>query len=163
VRIADFTQSVSLDDLQQLSLRTRDRLNSGLLSLDWQYLAPEAYEKNWTPKSYVFSFALILYEVLVGKSGISRESTSLRLMKDIVFNRFRPTIPNFILRNVRQLIIDCWAQNPDERPSFDSILDRLQQMNFEIAPKVNSLRVREFVNAILSHECSMGTETKMTP
>jgi hypothetical protein len=43
---------------------------------DWYawYAAPKAHDNVYTSKSDVFSFALILYEILMNKSGFSRMS-----------------------------------------------------------------------------------------
>jgi serine/threonine protein kinase len=130
---------------------------------DWcaWYAAPEAHDNIYTLKSDVFSFALILYEILVNKSGFSKNLTGYNVMKTIVRDKNRSEIPNFVLLDMRRLIVDCWAEDPNERPSFASILDRLKQMKFKIAPNVNSLRVQAFVNEIEHYETLLGTKVEV--
>jgi hypothetical protein len=72
-------------------------------------------------------------------------------MKKVFIGKMRPNIPNFVLPDVRRLIADGWAEDPDARPSFASILDRLKHMKFKIA-MVNSSRVEAFVNEIEDYE-----------
>jgi hypothetical protein len=48
----------------------------------------------------------------------------------------------------RALIADCWAQDPDDRPTFEEIVDRLAEMEFRVAAKVKSAKVAEFVTWI---------------
>jgi hypothetical protein len=81
-------------------------------------------------------------------------------MKEVVIDKMRPEIPDFVLPNARQLIIDCWADNPDDRLSFASVLDRLKHMKFKIAPEVHSSRVQAFVSEIEHYETSLGTEVE---
>jgi serine/threonine protein kinase len=153
VHVGDFSHAVSLDELQQPP-------SSGKLNA-W-YAAPEAHGNVYTSKSDVFSFALILYEILAKKSGFSKDLTAPQVMKKVVIDKMRPEIPDFVLPNVRRLIIDCWADDPDDRPSFASILDRLKQMKFKIAPKVDSSRVQKFVSEIEHYETLLGTEVEAT-
>jgi hypothetical protein len=103
-----------------------------------------------------------LYEILAKKSGFSNDLTALQVMKKVVVDQMRPEIPDFVLPNVRRIIIDCWADDPDDRPSFASILDTLKQMKFKIAPKVDSSRVEMFVSEIEQCETLLGTEVEAT-
>jgi serine/threonine protein kinase len=151
VHVGDFSHAVSLDELQQPPSEESGKSNFSY-SLTACYAAPEAHHNVYTSKSDVFSFALILYELLTKKSGFSKDLTAPQVMKKVVIGKIRPEIPDFVLPNVRRLIIDCWADDHDDRPSFASILDRLKQMKFEITPEVNSSRVQKFVSEIEHYE-----------
>jgi serine/threonine protein kinase len=159
VHIGDFSHGVSLDALQQPPSEESEKSNLSHWLNAW-YAAPEAHSNVYTSKSDVFSFALILYEILAKKSGFSKDLTAPQVMKKVVIDKTRPEIPDFVLPNVRRLIIDCWADDPDDRPSFASILDRLKQMKFKIAPKVDSSRVEAFVSEIEHYETLLGTEVE---
>jgi hypothetical protein len=63
-----------------------------------------------------------------------------------------PDIPTFVLPSARELITDCWAEDPADRPSFEEIVDRLKQMKFKVMPNVNSLKLAAFVEAIERQE-----------
>jgi hypothetical protein len=64
----------------------------------------------------------------------------------------RPSIPKFIFPSTQKLIMDCWAKEPEERPSFAEIVERLSEMKFKIMPNVNSAKLREFVKKIEESE-----------
>jgi serine/threonine protein kinase len=164
VRIGDFSHSVSVDESRRPSSEESKKTNSTRLLNDWYawYAAPEAHDNVYTSKSDVFSFAFILYDILAKKSGFSKDLTASQVMKKLVIDNERPVIPDFLLPDVRRLIVDCWAEDPDDRQSFASILDRLKQMKFKIAPKVNSSRVQAFVSEIEHYETLLGTEVEAT-
>jgi hypothetical protein len=59
-----------------------------------------------------------------------------------------PDIPKSVLPSARELITDCWAEKPGDRPSFDEIVDRLKQMAFKVMPKFKAAKVSTFVKDI---------------
>jgi serine/threonine protein kinase len=151
VRIADFGHSISSTDQHR---------QSRMPSVDWRYCAPECYDySQYQPSAPcdVFSFALILYELVVGKPGISRELGPVRAVWALTAEDFRPEIPISVLPAVAKLITDCWAVNPSDRPSFEAILDRLEQMDFRITADVNPLKVVKFVEKVTAWEAAIAS------
>jgi MinD superfamily P-loop ATPase len=59
-----------------------------------------------------------------------------------------PNIPEFVLPSARELIMDCWAEEPNDRLSFDEIVDRLKEIEFKVIPNVNSSKLTTFVKEI---------------
>jgi hypothetical protein len=57
-------------------------------------------------------------------------------------------MPPEVDRDVSALIRDCWASDPDQRPSFACIVDALKRMNFRVLPGVNAVKVIAFVAQI---------------
>ena len=54
-----------------------------------------------------------------------------------VFNGYRPPMPVGMPRGLQALLAACWAHDPAERPSFASIVTRLQRLVREVrAPAV---------------------------
>jgi predicted CoA-binding protein len=49
---------------------------------------------------------------------------------------------------VRELIADCWAQDPDDRPSFREIFKRLKSVNFKVMPDVNPSKLAKWVKEV---------------
>jgi serine/threonine protein kinase len=150
VRIADFDQSRAPNRPAIPSLIYRDPVVQPF-PIDFRYLAPECYDRCYFQESDVFSFGMILYELLFGQPGFSKELTRLELARKVFIDEERPLIPDFILPSTRKLITDCWAQEPGERPSFEEIIDRLSEMKFKVMPNVNSAKLRAFVKEI--EEC----------
>jgi hypothetical protein len=90
---------------------------------------------------------MILYELLVGQPAFPIDLTQHGIAIRVINNEL-PVIPEFLLEPTQTLIMDCWAEEPDDRPSFDEIVDRLASMNFEVIQNVNSAKLKAFVNQI---------------
>jgi serine/threonine protein kinase len=86
-----------------------------------RYLAPECYENRYGPGSDVFSFWIILYEIMVGSPVFSPDLNAHRLGKLVASADARAKIPRFVLPSGHGLICRCWESGPGNRPSFDDI------------------------------------------
>jgi hypothetical protein len=113
-------------------------------SVDCHYLAPECYDNKTGPKCDVFSFGLILYELVVGRKALLKKRSQENVMKLLLVGQFRSTIPEWVLPELRELINECWADDPDDRPSFRGIFKRLKAMNFKVMPGVNPVKLVKF-------------------
>jgi hypothetical protein len=63
-----------------------------------------------------------------------------------------PEIPDYVPSPVQRLLTDCRADDPDERPTFDEIVDRLIKMKFKLTENVNSAKLLKFVEGIQERE-----------
>lgn len=50
-----------------------------------------------------------------------------------VVGGLRPTIPPSCSKELETLITACWNQDPEVRPSFDEIVERLESLSWEDA------------------------------
>jgi serine/threonine protein kinase len=98
--------------------------------------------------SDVFSFGLILYELLTGQTVFSKELELIETVSKVAVKHELPDIPEVILPSARELITECWAEEPGDRPCFDDIVDRLKDMKFKVIPNVNSSKLSAFVKEI---------------
>jgi serine/threonine protein kinase len=155
VRIADFGHSISPEMPIPLSL-TRPNADRFWPSIDSRYLAPECYENLYFPESDVFSFGMILYEVLTGKPAFSNDLTRLDLTVMIAVKDERPVIPDFIHPSAQELITACLAREPSDRPSFEEIVNDLIEMKVKVMANVNPLKQSQFVNKIEDLERQQG-------
>jgi serine/threonine protein kinase len=130
VRIADFGQSHTPDNLEIPSLRHFNPVPEWP-SVDFHYLVPQCYENHYDRASDVFSFGLILYELLTGLR-VFPEDLLRRAIANLVINDELPTIPDSVLPSARELIEDCWAADPDDRPGFEETVDRLAEMKLKV-------------------------------
>jgi serine/threonine protein kinase len=98
----------------------------------------------------IVSFALILFEIVVGLPAVGRTSASEELGK-LPMNAYeRVKIPGFVPTFVSVLIKSGLSANPRERPLFDDMSEALKRNYFKIIDGVDSDEVSAFVNLVES-------------
>jgi serine/threonine protein kinase len=114
------------------------------------YMAPEVYGGHYDEKVDVYSFGLVVYEIIVGNALLSGSSEKGRVFIELQ-KGWRPAIPAEFFEVSKILIDKCWSANPNERPGFSEIRSYLEKCNFQIVPKVDSSQVKSFVQGIEEH------------
>jgi serine/threonine protein kinase len=117
------------------------------------YAAPEQYqdEIECTNKIDVFAFGLILYEILVGCAVFPSSMEPFPVMRILLAGEM-PTIPEKCGHFMQNLIPRCWSMNPEDRPSFDEILNEFQAANLAIIPGADPEQIRGFLVGVLAWE-----------
>jgi serine/threonine-protein kinase CTR1 len=108
------------------------------------YMAPEVASGIYDGQSDVYSFGLILYEILVGDGLFSNSGNKSGLLVDLQKGN-RPSIPGEVLSVGRELIEKCWLHDPMRRPSFWEIMRYLEAADFGVLDGVNESEVRGFL------------------
>jgi serine/threonine protein kinase len=98
------------------------------------YMAPEIIKKaKYSPAADVYSFALVAYRVWSGLEPYARTedklSESYQEMWNIeafVTDGKRLSLPPAIPAYMAELIRECWAQDPHQRPSFERVAEILE-------------------------------------
>jgi hypothetical protein len=93
------------------------------------WMAPEVYGKIgdevklYTWSVDVYSFGMTCYEVVTGKVpfGTIRGCA----LRELVCDGHRPTIPSNCPHDLKNLMMKCWAHNPEDRPTFKNIRQSL--------------------------------------
>jgi serine/threonine protein kinase len=92
----------------------------------FQWMAPEVINNGrYSEKADIFSFAVILWE-LVAREVPYRDMNTVQVSVAVLTKGMRPTMPRVSPPEYATLINDCWHQDPEKRPTFDYIVDRLQ-------------------------------------
>lgn len=99
----------------------------------WRWMAPEVFSSNdYDEKIDVFSFGIVMFEVMTGEIPYAdtwplNAGVNPRVGLHIV-NGYRPNIklvqpgnPTYAV----QLMQECWASNPQERPDFAVVRQKL--------------------------------------
>jgi serine/threonine protein kinase len=113
------------------------------------FKAPESTKAAivWTDKMDVFSFGLILTEILTESDFFSRRA-AMMVAAD-ASAEFRPPWGSHAQTvkeaKIRSLCQKCWLMNPEARPSFTEILEEFDAINYNFWPDVDPLEVREFL------------------
>lgn len=112
------------------------------------YLAPEILsDERYSKAGDVYAFAYVVFEIVTVEEPF-KKLTMFELMRKIVNEGYRPQIKESIPVAYRNLIEKCWSQNPDDRPSFDSIVDELKNNSEFITELVNESEFIDYVDFI---------------
>jgi hypothetical protein len=157
IRIGDFNYSLLADDFG-LASEADIAIRTSIRPYDCRYIPPECFQTFSDLASDVFSFGLILRELLTGNPPFPPDLAPLFVSKSIVIDGFRPDVPDWIAPNARKIILACLERTPEDRPSFTEILWQLKEIKFQITNGVDSKKVAKFVEAVKQRETQIGIE-----
>lgn len=94
------------------------------------YLAPESINSSqFSEKSDVYSFGVTLIELFGATRAFDDiAGSATELMIRIAMEGLRPTIPKDLPVSLKSLLRRCMATDPDDRPSFTDILEKLAEV-----------------------------------
>jgi serine/threonine protein kinase len=121
------------------------------------YAAPELYRENAkrTVKCDVFSFGLVLYEMVFGKPVFDRSEHAFQVVRRLRAGNL-PEIPASAGSVIAKLIPQCWKRDPKERPSFKDIFAMIESCHFEILPDADPIELRNFCTTVVRWEGRAG-------
>ncbi|XP_017606983.1 serine/threonine-protein kinase STY46-like [Gossypium arboreum] len=94
----------------------------------YRWMAPEVIEhKPYDHKADVFSFGVVLWEMLTGKLPYEN-LTPLQAAVGVVQKGLRPVIPQYTRPKFVELLERCWQQDPSLRPEFSEITNLLEDL-----------------------------------
>ncbi|XP_024464414.1 serine/threonine-protein kinase STY46 isoform X7 [Populus trichocarpa] len=113
----------------------RVKAQTGVMTAEtgtYRWMAPEVIEhKPYDHKADVFSFGIVLWELLTGKLPYEY-LTPLQAAVGVVQKGLRPTIPKNTQPKLAELLEKTWKQDPALRPDFSEITEILQQIAKEV-------------------------------
>jgi hypothetical protein len=108
------------------------------------YLAPELESGHYGKSADVYSFGLILFEILSGvrvcACSKSPKNTFIELREG-----WRPVIPEIISKVCRELIEKCWSEDVTSRPSFEEIWETIEGSEFILVDDIDRYEIDRFI------------------
>ncbi|KAI9906565.1 hypothetical protein PsorP6_003719 [Peronosclerospora sorghi] len=90
-----------------------------------QWMAPEVLAaEKYTEKADVFSYGVVIWETITRQcpyEGLTQIQAALGVLN----NNLRPKVPEKCPFLFKELMTLCWVSDPEERPSFEAILEIL--------------------------------------
>eukprot|EP01088_Endostelium_zonatum_P015504 TRINITY_DN3836_c0_g1_i1.p1 TRINITY_DN3836_c0_g1~~TRINITY_DN3836_c0_g1_i1.p1 ORF type:complete len:678 (-),score=150.23 TRINITY_DN3836_c0_g1_i1:6-2039(-) len=91
------------------------------------WTAPEVLRnEKYTEKCDVYSFGILVWECVTGRKP-HENMPPFQVVFAVGTQGLRPVVPSFVPRELRALIVDCWGEDGDARPTFVQVLERLEK------------------------------------
>lgn len=104
------------------------------------FTSPEVLKNAvFNEKSDVYSFGIVLWQILTRKElypefkRVQSNELEKAIFDTVVFKNVRPEIPAGSPDLVTNLIEDCWDVDPEKRPAFDKVVERLDEAIYKEA------------------------------
>jgi len=126
IRVTDFGVSRAMTDIS-----TGEYTYSGTEV----WMAPEVFDKFYDHKVDVYSFGLLLWTMLTGKTPYDQFSNMMDFITSVIAKAQREKIPSFsppVLPELAKLIVKCWDAEARKRPDFTEIWESLSQIKYTL-------------------------------
>ncbi|XP_068685519.1 uncharacterized protein [Montipora foliosa] len=103
-----------------------EKKSKGRIPVKWTAFEALMYGR-YTSKSDVWSFGVVLYEIFtIGGSPYPRING--RKIMELLNEGYRMPKPNHVAETLYQLMLNCWQQEPHDRPTFKQLRRELKLM-----------------------------------
>jgi serine/threonine protein kinase len=145
------TLEAKIDDFRFAEPRRAEEMPSTAAVSVPEYTAPEMPRSDSAGSADMFSFGIILWEMIAGKKAFSDiPRTSIRRR---IRGGTRPDL-NGLPSEVSTLLAKCWSGTPADRPTFDWLLNELRSRNYPCFPDVDGGAAERYVASVLTWERS---------
>ena len=92
-------------------------------TLRWK--APELFENEVSRRSDIFSFGTVLWEIIMCEIPYPQYKGDAKLMRTILSDEKLSPVPDEYPADLQQMIHDCRAFDKEDRPTIESVIQRL--------------------------------------
>lgn len=122
---SNWTLKVSDFGMAQLKSYTYDSV-SGAPGGTPEWMSPEALRGDEAnERSDIYSFGVILWELMTVSFPWAELSSPVQIVAQVAFLHRRLKVPEWIEKPMADLLHSCWAREPEERPTFEKIVEQL--------------------------------------
>ncbi|XP_062512039.1 fibroblast growth factor receptor 2-like isoform X2 [Corticium candelabrum] len=90
-----------------------------------KWMSPEAMiDKRYTEASDVWSYGVLLWEIATF-GGSPYPSIPVERLYDLLVGGYRMSCPTNCSRHLHEIMLRCWAADPNERPSFYALVEQI--------------------------------------
>ena len=117
---------------------------------DIKYLPPEVMVggKEYDHQAAdIFAFALIFYHLI--SQTLPFETINKTNIGPLVYKGARPALPPRASQMSKNLLTQCWHQDPKQRPSAQTILETLLQNFDEIIPEADKQEMMDYATMLM--------------
>lgn len=105
-----------------------------------QWMAPEVLRNELSDeKSDIYSFGVVLWEIATEKIPWDNLN-SMQVIGAVGFMNQRLDIPKDVDPQWASIIESCWCSEPQSRPSFQEILEKLKDLQRKFALQFQAIR-----------------------
>ncbi|XP_020196733.1 serine/threonine-protein kinase EDR1-like [Aegilops tauschii subsp. strangulata] len=142
--LSEMRTKVDEDDfiLSKCSKSTSLKTDGDIIKIQPQWMAPEVLRSEpSTEKSDVFSYGVVLWELVTQKIPWDTRNT-MQVVGAVGFMDDRLEIPTDTDPQWASMIQSCWDSDPQHRPSFQELLERLQVLQKQYTVEAQTERKR---------------------
>ena len=98
------------------------------------YEAPEINDDcTYDSKVDVYAFGIMLFQIVTDlvpyPDLVSKKISQIQLVNKVINDNYRPVFKGIVNKNLKKLIQSCWSSNPNQRPTFNEIFEKLSNIN----------------------------------
>uniref|UniRef100_A0A7S4I6F8 SH2 domain-containing protein n=2 Tax=Vannella robusta TaxID=1487602 RepID=A0A7S4I6F8_9EUKA len=88
-----------------------------------------------TEKADVYSYGIVLWEIVTQQIPFPDMKSFPKFRQMVCLNNVRPPLTPIELQSIKDLLNECWHKNPEARPSFTKIVEKIENIMIECAIK----------------------------
>lgn len=111
------------------------------------YMAPEVFDGSYDFKADVYSFSILLFEVVTGQNAFL-DARSLFQLQKLIKDGYRPEFKSPVKISIQTLIERSWSEDPDERPDFEEIYNKLAFDDEYLLDNVDKEKLNSYIDSI---------------